>query len=123
MYAHFKDRAYTISHITAGPFKYLRFNEVDGEYPESRFTLAPEPKVYSGADLASFEDGIYLQTEDHYPYLLFVSEGVSVAMVISKTAPWGSTHTSDIDECDLFIRIANSISDIFVDGIMEMEGI
>lgn len=105
-------------------FIYFKTNDdSEGGYKAHRFTLATEPKVYSGGDLASLEDGVYLQTEDPYPYLLFVYEDISVVMVTSKAAPWCNAYTSDIDEDDTFIRIANSISDIFIDGILEMEAL
>ena len=84
-----------------------------------RFTLAPEPKVYSG-DPKKWEPGVYR-----------CRTGLSRTGLILVDSRRNTTYTQigmgymdkAVPAISNYHRIASSITDIFVDGIMEMEAI
>ena len=87
-----------------------------------RFTLAPEPKVYSG-DSSEWEPGVYRQVASNSPFIIFVDlDGDGSKWVMNKKGAVICTNTK-AREGENYHRIASSITDIFVDGIMEMEAI
>ena len=106
----------TIVEISGGPFCYLQLEGIEGEFPESRFALAPTPKVYTG-DPSTWGEGVYKHWTD--PVLVLVDAAMRVSIYSNDDEVY-------LSKCNLknlpsYHRIASSISDILVDGIMEME--